>query len=56
MFFVLMCQETVERSLRNLLASLQKDVVDNGIKQYTDKILLEGKPKNIVEVFLTISC
>ncbi|XP_060589451.1 protein SERAC1-like [Ruditapes philippinarum] len=42
-------KETVERSLRNLLASLQKDVVDNGIKQYTDKILLEGKPKNIVE-------
>ncbi|XP_045190442.2 protein SERAC1-like isoform X2 [Mercenaria mercenaria] len=42
-------KETVESALRSLLAALQKEGVDNGIKQFTDKVLLEGKPKNIVE-------
>ena len=50
-------QETVESALRNLLATLQKEEeVDEGIKLLTSKVLLEGKPKNIVEVTCTISC
>lgn len=42
-------KETIESALRTLLAALQKGGIDEGIKQFTNKMLLEGKPKNIVE-------